>query len=139
MIVNPDNARDPWMPDAAAIAGAKQGFDFLKDLVKRRMPANDSLSMAGIRRTIWKLSRIEAQKANQDDVIALLGLVPESPVAAAIVNGIEQGWPADKVPTFDAAQRLTLGASARGATGDLQAAFGRLAARWQTPDLFRAP
>jgi len=140
LIMVPDNARDPWIPDATAIAGAKQGFDFLKDLVKRRMPVNDTLSMAGIRRSVWKLARIEAAKGNVANIVTLVGMVPEaSSVSVAILSGIALGWPEDKPPQFDAAQRLTLGAAARGATGDLDAAFGRVAARWQTPDVFKTP
>jgi putative membrane-bound dehydrogenase-like protein len=140
MILNPENARDPWMPDATAIAGGKQGFDFMKDLLKRRMPVNDSLAMAGVRRSVWKLARIEATKANEQNIIALVGTVPEaSSVAVAILNGIAEGWPADKAPQFDPAGRAAMAAAARGATGDLQAAFGRVAARWQAPDVFRAP
>ncbi|HEX7937546.1 MAG TPA: hypothetical protein VF483_01070, partial [Gemmatimonadaceae bacterium] len=140
LILNQENARDPWMPDAVAIAGAKQGFGFLTDLVKHQMPQRDSLAMSGIRRTIWKLSRIEAAKANTDNIVALMGMLPEVPaVSVAILNGVEQGWPADKPPQFSAEQRLKLAAAARGASGELETALGRVAARWQMPDVFRTP
>ena len=140
LIMVPDNARDPWIPDAIAIAGARQGFAFLTDLVRRQMPLRDSLAMTGIRRTIWKLSRIEAAKGNTDNIVALIGMVPDvSAVSVAILNGVEQGWPVDRPPQFTPDQRLTLSKAARGASGDLEAAFGRVAARWQMPDAFKAP
>ena len=104
-----------------------------------------------IRNILIELSRLDRETeyvvlCRPDDVTSgdVLGqnfrMVPETaPVAIAIVNGIEQGWPADKPPQLDPASRLTLGAAARGASADLQAAFGRLAGRWQAPDLFKAP
>jgi putative membrane-bound dehydrogenase-like protein len=140
VIMNPDNARDAWIPDAVAMAGAKQGAEFLTALVKRRMPANDSLSMAGIRRSVQKLARFHAATGDLGVSVGLVALVPDAPaVGAAIVNGIAQGWPEDRPPLIASADRLALQTAARGANAELMEAFGRLAARWQMPDAFRSP
>jgi putative membrane-bound dehydrogenase-like protein len=140
VIMNQDNARDAWMPDAAAMAGAKQGSEFLTALVKRRMPANDSLSMAGIRRSVQKLARFHAATGDARVSVGLIALVPDAPaVGLAIVNGIAQGWPEERAPQLAPSDRQTLQAAARGASPELMEAFGRLAARWQMPDAFKAP
>jgi len=141
VITHPDNARDAWMPDAVAMAGAKQGPEFLTGLLKRRMPSNDSLSMAGIRRSVQKLARFHAAQADAGITMSLIATVPEANpgVAVAMLNGIAQGWPEEKPPTFTNVERTSLAAVARGASGELADAFGRVAARWQMPDIFKAP
>jgi putative membrane-bound dehydrogenase-like protein len=137
MIMNPDNARDAWMPDAVAMVGAKQGGDFLTGLVKRRMPMNDSLSMAGIRRSVQKVTRYHAAQGSTELIVGVVAGVPETPgVALAILNGVAQGWPEERPPVLSPAQRSALLAAARGATAELVEAFGRVAARWQMPDVF---
>jgi len=140
VIMNPDNARDPWIPDAIAMVGAKQGVEFVTGLMKRRMPANDSLSMAGIRRSVQKLARFHAATGNSATVVTLIGSVPDAPAAAvALLNGIAQGWPEDRRIELAPSDRVALQTAARSAGGELADAFSRVAARLQAPDAFRTP
>jgi hypothetical protein len=138
MIANAANARDAWIPDAAAMAGAKQPPDFLRALVMRQMP-DDSLALAGVRRTILKIARTHATQANVTTVVSLIETVPLSDTAAAIamLDGIAEGWPEEQPPGLSAEQRAALVAAADGATGEVAAAFERVAARWALPDVFR--
>jgi hypothetical protein len=65
-----DNARDPWMPDAIAIAAAKQRPAFLGELMLQRVPPNaDSLTVAGLRRVVQRLARLYAVPAELPPVV----------------------------------------------------------------------
>ncbi len=139
VILTPVNARDPWIPDAAAMAGAKQGPAFLRDLLGRRLPpATDSATMAGVRRTVQKLARHHAIPMDAATVVSFIELVPNvpAPVAIGVLAGITQGWAEENTPAFTPAQRTALAAAARNADGDVKTAFEQLAARWALPTVF---
>ena len=137
MITNAQNARDAWMPDAAAMAGARQPPEFLRTLVMRQMPG-DSLALAGVRRTIHKIAQYHGARSDAATMVSLIETVPLSDTAAAIalLDGIAQGWPEEQPPAFSAEQRSKLVAAADGASGEVGAAFRRVAARWMLPDVF---
>ncbi len=141
MIVHPDNARDAWLPDAAAIAGSKQGVEFTRQLVRRQqLPAADSVAMLGIARTVHKLARFYAAPADAAAVVALIEVVPQAPaqLGAAILDGIAVAWPEERQPQLSAEQRSTLLAAARAAPA-LADAFAKVATRWTLPDVFKSP
>lgn len=133
----PRNARDPWIPDAAAIAGAMQGADFLLEVARRDAPS-DSVARAGIQRAVRMIAHYQATAADADLAVRLILAVPSMSAtnAEGLVQGIAQGWPAERPPTLAAAQRTTLADAARGAPEGLAAAFEALAERWDMPDLF---
>jgi putative membrane-bound dehydrogenase-like protein len=139
---SPDNARDPWIPDALAMAGAKQGPRFLAELVTRRIPpTNDDAAAAGMRRAVQRMARHHAASAEVAAVVSLVEVVPRANVglAIALLDGIAQGWPEERPPQLTPGQRSVLAAAARDASGELRPALGRVAARWQLPDLFGTP
>ncbi|HSA56010.1 MAG TPA: PVC-type heme-binding CxxCH protein [Gemmatimonadaceae bacterium] len=138
----PENARDAWIPDAVAMAGVKQGPAFLAELVTRRIPpTNDAPAVAGMRRAIQKMARHHAAAANAMTVVSLIESVPRANVglATALLDGIAQGWPEERPPQLTPEQRTALAGAARNASGELTAAFGRVGARWQLPDVFNIP
>ena len=101
VILHPENARDAWIPDAVALAGAKYGASFVRDLIARRMPATDSLAMLGIARAVNKLARVPAAQQNATDVIQLIEAVPQASnpaIAIALLNGIALAWPEERPP-----------------------------------------
>jgi hypothetical protein len=59
-------------------------------------------------------------------------------LAAAMLNGIAEGWPQETTPQLSAEQRAALVAAARGATGELADAFAKVAARWNLPSVFKS-
>jgi putative membrane-bound dehydrogenase-like protein len=140
LIGSPENARDPWIPDAVAMAGAKQGPDFLRDVMKKRLPG-DSLAVVGMGRTVSKLGRYYAAQKDLPTVVALVGAVPQATreLAIALLNGIADGWPQESPPELSAEQRTTLLGSARDASPALAAAFAKVAARWALPEVFKQP
>jgi putative membrane-bound dehydrogenase-like protein len=136
----PANARDPWIPDAVAIAGAKQDLGFLSTLLKLR-PPGDSLAVLGMQRAVGKIARYHATKRDVALVVSLVGNVPQTaaPLAIALLNGLAEGWPEEQAPTLDPEHRTALRAAAAGAPGPLRDAFTKLAQRWGMPELFTTP
>ncbi len=141
VITFPGNARDPWIPDAVAMAGAKLGPEFLSVILAARVP-NDSVATAGMRRTVHKLGRIYATDKNLDVVTELISAAPTAtpPLGAALINGIAEGWPLDSTaapPVFSAKQKAALVAAANRATGELAEGLAKVAVRWNAPDAFK--
>jgi putative membrane-bound dehydrogenase-like protein len=135
----PGNARDAWIPDAVSIAGAKHGPGFLASLIKRRVPANDSLAVVGMQRAVAKLGRFHAAQSDAAIVVTLIGGIPQAtlPLAIGMLNGMAEGWPQEAPPQLSAEQKAALVLAARDAPPELAAAFGKLAARWAMPDVFK--
>jgi hypothetical protein len=157
-ITFPGNARDPWIPDAVAIAGVTQGPQFAADLLRRGLPRNaDTVTIAGIRNAVRLMADHYVASANADAVVALLTSLPEAnpAIGDALLDAIapppppddappqvrarasRAGWPQDQPPTLSAEQRAALVTAARAATPELAEDFQRVAERWGMPDLFR--
>jgi uncharacterized protein len=137
----PANARDAWLPDAAAIAGARQGPAFLAELLARSFPGGDPDALAGVARAVGRMARYHATAANPAVAVRLIEAVPELqvPLAEALLAGFADGWPFERPPSLSPAQRQALAEAARRASGDLAEAFAALAERWAMPDLFATP
>jgi hypothetical protein len=150
LISVPRNARDRWLPDAAAIAGVKQGPDAALALMRRQPQGADSAWFAGIGRTVRLMAQHFAAREDIAATVALLAAAPEAnpAVAAAVVIGIvgeepgegrrgsPGGWPEEAPPTLTAAHRTALVEAARAASTELANGFARIAARWGMPELF---
>jgi hypothetical protein len=139
LIAFPANARDPWTPDAVSIAGARQSPDILRDLIRRRVPVDDSLAVAGMQKAVHKLARYHAAQKDVARVVGLIAAVPGATGALAVgmLNGIADGWPQETPPALTAEQRATLATAARDATPELAAAFEKIATRWAMPGVFK--
>jgi 23S rRNA C2498 (ribose-2'-O)-methylase RlmM len=142
VITFPGNARDPWIPDAVAMAGIKHGPELLRDLMQRRLP-NDSMAVAGMRRSVHKMARHFAARSEVSLVVQMISTVPQSsgPLAVAMLNGIAEGWPLDTLtrvaPQFTAEQRAALVEVGRVASPEITEALARVAARWNLPNAFK--
>jgi hypothetical protein len=111
-----DNARDPWMPDAIAIAAAKHGPAFLAELMLQRVPQNaDSITLNGLRRVVQRLARLHATKAEVASVVSLVNTIPRAhpALATALLDGIAAGWPEERAPQLTPEQRRTVYEAAR--------------------------
>jgi putative membrane-bound dehydrogenase-like protein len=137
-----DNARDPWMPDAIAIAAAGHGPAFLGELMLQRVPQNaDSITVNGLRRVVQRLARLHSTKAEIGPVVSLINTIPRAHagLATALLEGIATGWPEERRPELTPEQRVTLVEAARSSAAELGPAFDRVAARWTIPNVFRVP
>jgi len=136
-LLAPVNARDPWLPDAAAMAGARQGPGFLSDLVARR-PPTDSLAMAGVARAVELMARSHASKASEESVVEMISALSSAPRewGAAILSGIAGGWPEERPPAFTPAQSAAVAAAARSAPAGLSDGFAGVFQVWGIPGVF---
>ena len=137
-----DNARDPWMPDAIAIAGAAHGPAFLGELMLQRVPPNaDSITVSGLRRVVQRLARLHSSKAEIEPVVSLINAIPRAHpgLATALLEGIATGWPEERAPQLTPEQKAALYEAARNSPAELAPAFDKVAARWTMPNVFRAP
>ena len=141
VITFPGNARDPWIADAVAMAGVKQTQDFLETILGRRVQGTDTLAQAGLGRTAMHLARFNAEKADARAVVSIITAASQTNpiVATSVLDGIALGWPQESTPQLTAEQRTALATAARGAEGNLAAAYRRVAARWALADVFGLP
>jgi putative membrane-bound dehydrogenase-like protein len=162
LITVPQNARDRWMPEAAAIAGVKQGPGVALRLLEppqRQGPAQqDSAYLNGLRTTVRLMAHNFAMNENADAVVELVRALPRANaiVAEGVIIGVvgeapregqggnrgrggsPGGWPEEKPPTLTAEQRTALGQVYTAVSPELQAGLARIATRWGMPDLFGA-
>jgi hypothetical protein len=134
------NARDPWIPDAVGIAGAKHGLNFLTQVIERRAPNNDRAVITGIARAVDVLTRAHSVQADPAVAVRLIELVPraDAAVGKGILDGMAAGWPANRPPALTPEQRRALVAARMGASADLAESFTALARRWTLPEVFTA-
>jgi hypothetical protein len=154
LITVPQNARDSWLPDAAAIAGVVQGPDVALSLLSRDPVAQDSAYLTGIRNALRLMTHGFARQQNAAAMVALLEAVPQAnaTIASGVLAGIvgeapdeegrqrggPGGWPEESQPVLTPEQRNALAAAGRAAAPELARDFARVAARWGIPDLFGA-
>src|SRR5687768_8988863 len=137
-----DNARDPWMPDAIAIAAAAHGPAFLGELMLQRVPQNaDSITVSGLRRAVQRLARLHSTRAEIGPVVSLINTIPRAHpgLATALLEGIATGWPEERAPQLTPEQKATVYEAARTSSVELTPAFDRVAARWTLPNVFKVP
>ena len=134
------NARDPWIPDAVGIAGAKHGLNFLTQVIERRAPNNDRAVITGIARAVDVMTRAQSVQADPAVAVRLIELVPraDAAVGKGILDGMAAGWPANRPPALTPEQRTALAAARMGASADLAESFTALARRWTLADVFTA-
>ncbi|MGH7500480.1 MAG: PVC-type heme-binding CxxCH protein [Longimicrobiales bacterium] len=152
LITVPRNARDRWLPDAAAIAGAKQGPNVALSLLNSQPLARDTAYLTGLGTAVRLMAHSFATQENTAAVVALLEAVPQANplIANGVLIGIvgeapddegrqrrgPGGWPEESPPTLTAEQRSALAAAGRAASPEFANAFERIAARWGMPGLF---
>jgi hypothetical protein len=142
LFVSLDNARDPWMPDAIAIAGAAYGPAFLGEMMTMRVaPGTDSITVNGLKRVVQRLARLHSAKAEIAPVVSLVNAIPRAHpgLATALLEGIATGWPEERAPQLTPEQRAALYEAARNSPPELSPSFDKVAARWTIPNVFRAP
>jgi hypothetical protein len=145
----PSNVRDRWLPDAFAIAAAKQAPDLALELLQTRLAATDSAYIAGVRTVVQFMARYHARERNTAAIVQLLAAVPQAnpQLAEGVFAGIAGpaqdqrpwrvewrtdpgGWPQEQPPTLTAEQRATLARAAAAAPAEMAEGFTRVATRW---------
>jgi len=89
-------ARDRWIMDAATAAAARAPVAFLTEAARRNQP---QLTDAALLERIAIVAVHYARTAEPQTLVTLLTVLQRAmpPVAATIVDGLDRGWPKDKV------------------------------------------
>jgi hypothetical protein len=134
----PQNARDPWIPDAVGIAGARHGLNFLTQVLERRAQTNDRAVFTGIAKAVNIMTQAHSVSADPAVAVRLIEFVPrvDAAVGKAILEGMAAGWPANRTPALTSEQRSALVAARMGSPAELAESFAALAKRWTLADVF---
>jgi len=148
MIILPVNARDRWIPDAAAIAAARHAPGLALELLQREYGNADAAYIVGMRSVVQLLARYFAQAQDAARVVELLVAAADAhpELAAGVFAGVvgppqgtrpfraelrgrPGGWPQDSPPALTAEQRAALAAAAQ-RSPELAADYARVAEFW---------
>jgi hypothetical protein len=119
----PQNARDPWIPDAVGIAGSKHGLNFLTQVIERRVQGTDRAVFTGIGRAVDIMTRTHVAPGDPALAVRLIEMVPK----------VDQA-----IGTLTPEQRKALVAARTGSAAELAASFTAVAQRWTLADVFTA-
>jgi putative membrane-bound dehydrogenase-like protein len=139
VLASTSNTRDRWLPDAAAIAGARQGPGFVAGLVRTDSPT-DSASVIGMARAVAMMAEFHAASVSSESLVEMFEALPDAspPLGAAMIAGIIEGWPEGRAPVLSARQRSSLTTAARGTSG-LTSQLQALEAHWGRPGIVGRP
>jgi uncharacterized protein len=133
-LARPENARDPWIPDAATSAAAKNSVGFLKAVAAGPKPSEKTLTVAGV------VAEHYARTGAADTVGTVLAALADGDPAAAdaVVRGLAKGWPAGKGPKLDASLEEDLGRLLGRLSPERRGVLVRLASAWGSKQFVQA-
>jgi putative membrane-bound dehydrogenase-like protein len=125
-LLDPQNASDRWIPDAATAAAARNSEQFLKALSGNKETNPKLLTVAGI------VAEHYARGGPVDSISGVLAsLIDADPkVADAVVRGLAKGWPTSKAPALDDKLEQTLVKLAARVAPERRGALVKLATAW---------
>jgi putative membrane-bound dehydrogenase-like protein len=96
-LLDPQNAKDKWIPDAAAAAAAKNSEQFLKGASATKEPNAKMLTVVAI------VAEHYARGGPVDSIGGVIASLAEADpkIADAVVRGLAKGWPASATPKID--------------------------------------
>ena len=125
-LLEPRNANDRWIPDAATAAAANNGEQFLKALSAKKDTNPKLLTVAAI--VAEHYARGGPVDSIGDVLTSLLNADPK--VADAVVRGLAKGWPAGKSLTLDEKLEQTLVKLAARVAPERRGALVKMATSW---------
>jgi hypothetical protein len=125
-LIDPANANDRWIPDAATSAAANNAVSFLRGLSSSKQPSDKLIAVTRV------VAEHYARGGNAESVGAVLaGLVKADPkLADAVVRGFAAGWPKGKRPKLDSAAERNLATLLIRLPPGSKAVLIRLATNW---------
>ncbi len=126
VFADPENQIDPWIPDAAVCAGAKNSEQFLWALASVGNPGE---------RLIWAVAIVAEHRARSgpfDSVDLIVAGLPDADprLAGAAVQGLAKGWPKDRRPRLGPRVESDLDQVAARLSPDKRSTLVQLAALW---------
>ena len=131
-LANPTNARDRWLREAAAAAGARHISGFGRALLTRQEPLPKEANEA-----VRIVARHYASDApdNVLEVVAALSQATPS-TSETVLDGIATGWPEDRRPSLSGEQLAGLHDAVESLPPAARARFLVLAQKWGRLDAF---
>ena len=125
-LVDPENVRDKWIPDAATAAAANNSEHFLKGLSANKEPSAKLLAVAAI------VAEHYARGGPVDSIGDVIASLTEADpkIADAVVRGLSKGWPAGKAPKLDAKLEEDLAKLAARVAPERRGALVKMASAW---------
>ncbi len=125
---------DRWLSDAATSAAAAHADAFLKAVAQQMQPKTLDDKLAAL---IERVAEHYARGVPADSVSTLLEALAhaQEPIAAAVVAGLEKGWPKGKPPTLDERCEKSLSALASRMPPAARGRLIALALRWGSKTL----
>lgn len=107
------------------------------DDIELRHAANSGLP-GEVGRVVRVVTTHYAQRAPGDSIVATLESLKHAPpeLAASILDGLVAGWPEEKVPSIEAAEKKKLIALMEALAEPVRDRLLALSQRWKQPDLF---
>ena len=142
MLQEPRNSGDRWIPEAATSAAARNDAYFLKAALAgfkgESTPAAGSEIAGAIGHVVRLVSTHYAQRGPVDGIVPTLAALQgaSSVLAAAVLDGLQSGWPTDKTPSLSAGEKKTLLGVLESLPESTRDQLLVLAQRWGQPELF---
>ncbi|MBW3539285.1 MAG: ThuA domain-containing protein [Planctomycetes bacterium] len=129
-ISRPENALDPWLPDALTAAAAGHDEHFLRQAAAAALdPGTQRVALAIVERVAEHYARGGPVESVGELLVALKNS-SDSQVARAIMAGLARGWPAGQKPHFKPAHDEALLALLSRLPAESQAQLVRLGLAW---------
>ncbi|HEY1067488.1 MAG TPA: PVC-type heme-binding CxxCH protein, partial [Pirellulales bacterium] len=125
---------DRWLADAALCAAAAQGRGVLANLSAVRGGAQLKPKSAAI---VTKIAEHIARGGAPEDALVLVGVLKtaDPSVAAAVAQGLAQGWPKTKSPTMTPELETAIVAAVGNLPAGARSGFIGLASRWGAKEI----
>jgi putative heme-binding domain-containing protein len=126
---NPRNTSDPWLKDAFIAAAARYDYAFLTSCLAAAPSAPGAVEV------IRTVARHHAATESNALKLAMAAAGARADVSAAILDGINAGWPDNRKPSFTPDLAKGLQAAVTKAPDAGKVALVQLANRWGRSDL----
>ncbi|MCD8535335.1 MAG: c-type cytochrome, partial [Verrucomicrobia bacterium] len=142
MLLEPRNANDKWIADAAVSAAAQNDSAFLNAYLSHAR-GNQSISNAensrqGLQRVVETVTQHYARRGPTDSIVstlaALNGVSPN--VATSVLDGLKDGWPGDISPELSISEKQQLEKVMDSLPEIVRDRLLSLGEQWKVPGLF---
>ncbi len=132
-LARPETERDRWLPLAATAAAARNGVEFLSEVLQLEgRPPSPAPLVTAVRVVTEHVARGETRSSLLPQVEKLSRCEPA--LASAVVAGLNAGWPADAPPAADEKLQAELAGLLRRLPGSQGLPVITLAGRWQAAE-----
>ena len=133
------NHEDPWLPEAATAAAAKNDAYFLEAFLSRARSGNPAdLFEGGLGKVVQVVTTHYADRGPTESIVGTLTALKGVPVevATVILDGLMSGWPEGAAPPLNGTEKQQLESVMDELDVDVRDRLLNLGERWQIEGLF---